>query len=111
MTFYCKDLENSLDNIVSMIRDVHGAVDLYVEKPVYGRFLSDLEKKQDKFLEILENINIETKKVRILESEIESWSEGTLGLIWKDQFKTNVDKIKSIKATNLESKKSVSCGK
>lgn len=100
MTFFCKDLEKSLRNIHSMIRDVHKAIELYVDKPVYGRFLGELDKKHDKFLELLDNVNKETKKVEIFESEIATWCDGTLSLIWKDQFKTNFDKIKSIKETN-----------
>lgn len=99
MTCFCKELENSLRKIHSMIRDVHNAIELYVDKPVYGRFLGELDKKHDKFMSVLDSVDAEAKKVGIFENEIAAWSEGTLSLIWKDQFKTNSGKIKSIKET------------
>ena len=94
---YCKELEKSLVNVASMLQGVHEVVGLYITKTPYSRFLHELEEKQDKFLELLSNLQTETNRVKLFENEIEVWAEGNLNLIWKDQFKTGFDKIKNLK--------------
>lgn len=92
-----KNLEASLKQACSHLSQVHEVVGLYVEKPVYGRLLSDLEKKQADFLIILESVKKETNKCITFENDLASWTEELLLLMWKEHGHDINSRAKSVK--------------
>jgi hypothetical protein len=95
---HCQELETNLNDVCLLLISMHDMIALYIEKPVYGRLLSDLEQKQANFLLVLESIKKETDKSSQLKKEIESWSNELLNLMWKEQGNQSVkQKTESIK--------------
>ena len=95
---YCKDLEENLKCISSLLGTMHQMVSLYVDKPVYGRLLGDLERKQADFLLILDSLKRETGKSLDFKNQIETWSNELLNSMWKEAGNSTKTKVKGIKA-------------
>lgn len=95
---YCSDLEKCLQDTCSVLVSVHETISFYIDKPFYGRLLGDLERKQAQFLDILDRVQGEGEKALKLKEELETWSDGLLNLMLKDQeVSTKVKSINSLK--------------
>lgn len=92
-----KELQKCLNEACNYLNAVHESVALYIEKPVYGRLLSDLEKKQAEYLELLESIEKEKAKCVNFTKELELWSGNLLHLMWKEQGQSINSRLKSVK--------------